>query len=341
VTLDGSGSYDPDGDPLTFAWSQVDGPAVTLAGGATAKPSFTANPVSQTVDLRFRLVVQDGTASSGPADVVVTLRQATFPPAANGNPGQQMGTDGIFRGELAVLGGGGAGTRFEIQASSNFVNWVTVGTNTLDFFQQIPFVDARSGQYRWRFYRAHQLARTVTQVYSNNFEGAIGPEWSLQVADVTPVGARRFLGRFGNGGPRLQLNGLPAHNRARLEFDFYLIQSWDGNDPTFGPDSFRVRVANGPSLLDATFACSISQATQTYPDAGALGNPPLTGAAEHGTLGYPFAGFAGVDAVYHFSFSFDHSDPTLAVDFTGNGLQELTDESWGLDNVIVTVEQNP
>jgi hypothetical protein len=102
-----------------------------------------------------------------------------------------------------------------------------------------------------------------------------------------------------------------------------------------------VSVANGPLLLDATFACSISQATQTYPDAGASGNPPLTGAVEHGTLGYSFADFPGVDAVYHFRFTFDHTDSSLAVDFAGTGLQELTDESWGLDNVKVTVEEDP
>src|SRR4030095_6642516 len=33
VTLDGTGSYDPDFDPLTYVWTQVAGPAVTLAYG--------------------------------------------------------------------------------------------------------------------------------------------------------------------------------------------------------------------------------------------------------------------------------------------------------------------
>jgi hypothetical protein len=39
---------------------------------------------------------------------------------------------------------------------------------------------------------------TDIEVYSNDFEGVVGPEWSNTSTDVTPKGARRFLGRFGN-----------------------------------------------------------------------------------------------------------------------------------------------
>jgi large repetitive protein len=41
------------GDPLTFAWTQSSGPAVTLTGADTATPSFTAptGPATLTFDL--------------------------------------------------------------------------------------------------------------------------------------------------------------------------------------------------------------------------------------------------------------------------------------------------
>jgi hypothetical protein len=42
------------GDPLTFAWTQSSGPAVTLTGADTATPSFTAptGPATLTFDLQ-------------------------------------------------------------------------------------------------------------------------------------------------------------------------------------------------------------------------------------------------------------------------------------------------
>src|SRR5690606_24731392 len=42
VGLGASASEDPDGEPIAFAWRQVDGPAVRLEGADEAKARFTA-----------------------------------------------------------------------------------------------------------------------------------------------------------------------------------------------------------------------------------------------------------------------------------------------------------
>ena len=74
VTLDGSGSYDPDGDPLTFQWSQITGPAVSLSGANTAKATFTA---AQGQTYTFRLTVKDPSGSQSFARTTVTTTNPT------------------------------------------------------------------------------------------------------------------------------------------------------------------------------------------------------------------------------------------------------------------------
>jgi hypothetical protein len=74
VTLNGSGSSDPEGQTITYAWTQTGGPAVTLIGPATVNPTFI--PIDPGV-YTFSLVVNDGTDDSAPDDVVVTVN----PPA--------------------------------------------------------------------------------------------------------------------------------------------------------------------------------------------------------------------------------------------------------------------
>ncbi|MEO8092106.1 MAG: hypothetical protein ABI726_05305, partial [bacterium] len=57
VNLDGTGSSDPDGDTLDYAWTQTSGPSVSLSGADTATPSFTA-PV-EAATLVFEVEVCD------------------------------------------------------------------------------------------------------------------------------------------------------------------------------------------------------------------------------------------------------------------------------------------
>ncbi len=72
VTLDGSASADPDGDALSYAWTQTSGAAVALEGADTARATFTAP--AEPGALAFRLTVTDPGGLSALDDVTVTVR---------------------------------------------------------------------------------------------------------------------------------------------------------------------------------------------------------------------------------------------------------------------------
>ncbi|MFH1571168.1 MAG: PKD domain-containing protein, partial [Gemmatimonadota bacterium] len=72
VSLDGTGSGDPDGDVLSYAWTQVSGPGVAINGANTATPSVTPQAAGEYV---FALVVKDGHATSKPDQVTVMVSE--------------------------------------------------------------------------------------------------------------------------------------------------------------------------------------------------------------------------------------------------------------------------
>lgn len=204
-------------------------------------------------------------------------------------------------------------------------------------------------------------AASATTVYTADFQTSIGAEWSTNFGgglalDQAPADAnRRFLGRndgapklgFSNDVVKLSLGALGAHNKVSVSFDVYVINSWDGNgalgNGCCGPDLFGVSLANvtpgSASGLLTTFsnldkAGGATGFLQSYPNAfpNLPGSPAFSGAAEIGTLGYDHIS----DSVYHITLNFDHTASSLELSFFGLNLQEIGDESWGLDNVTVS-----
>ncbi|MBI5850625.1 MAG: immunoglobulin domain-containing protein [Planctomycetes bacterium] len=73
VTLDGTASFDIDGDRFSRSWMQVSGPTVTLSGASTDNPTFTAPVINGSgapgvvATLVFKLTVDDTYTPDAPA----------------------------------------------------------------------------------------------------------------------------------------------------------------------------------------------------------------------------------------------------------------------------------
>jgi hypothetical protein len=101
VRLDGSKSFDTDGNPLTYSWSLISIPATsiaTLSNGRSPNPTFVADVPGAFI---AQLVVNDGNANSQPSTVIVTT--ANTAPVANAGPSQRVSV-----GALVQLDGSGS-----------------------------------------------------------------------------------------------------------------------------------------------------------------------------------------------------------------------------------------
>src|SRR5262249_9013462 len=105
VTLTGAGSSEPDGQTLTYTWTQTGGPAVTLSSTHAVSPTFTAPEGLANQDLTFQVAVSDGsptvtdtavfrehrlndapTASAGPTQTVNERSTVTLSAAGSSDP---------------------------------------------------------------------------------------------------------------------------------------------------------------------------------------------------------------------------------------------------------------
>ena len=85
VTLDGSGSTDPDDDAITYRWSSV--PSLAFSDAAAQSPTFTAPEVTSDTDYAITLNVSDGTLSDTDT-VTVTVREVNRAPVADAGANQ-------------------------------------------------------------------------------------------------------------------------------------------------------------------------------------------------------------------------------------------------------------
>ena len=109
---------DPEGDSLTYTWTQLTGPDVALQGANTATATFATGEVTTDATLTFRVTVSDGTATAS-EDVTVTVRQVNRAPVANAGEAVSV------KGKAAVTLNGSAST--DADGAALTYQWTQVG----------------------------------------------------------------------------------------------------------------------------------------------------------------------------------------------------------------------
>jgi hypothetical protein len=197
-------------------------------------------------------------------------------------------------------------------------------------------------------------------LYSQNFEsGAVPGQFYggtlLNTSGVpTSVGDGNWVLYNNSGGTPigttgsaigLSLTGLTPNQSASLEFTFLAIDSWDGLDMgTFSPDYFGVQI-NPNLVFSATFRNWM--ATHYTGDGSAeYGSaPPPNSTITKLSSDSDYLVSSANDSFYDIKIDNIHADASgnLTIYFLayGGGWQGGADESFGIDNLLITSDQIP
>lgn len=190
-------------------------------------------------------------------------------------------------------------------------------------------------------------AAAQTTVLSCDFENGIPPQIAAGSAAVT--GVQGFAGLGPSGGAfagsflrsetgntvTITLTNLPPHNAIQLDFLFAAIDSLDGTGGYPAGDYFAIEI-DGNTFFRESFANATPYQIQSYqPPAGVqLARRVDLGFSGPGSYYTDSAYWLGADPAFQ---AIGHVSPTLtiAMRIEGGGIQQLSDESWALDNLTI------
>jgi len=171
-----------------------------------------------------------------------------------------------------------------------------------------------AASYSWTANQAGTIAagsgtETITNVDSYNSSQRFLGELGGPVILKAPPYDRQHFVRVDEA-IALSLVGLQAHSALALTFDLYILKSWDGNNPIYGPDRWSVAISGGPTLLTTTFSNNVKTGSDlSFQDFPSTNSAPQAGAFQTNLLGY---GFWFGDAAYHMSFTFPHTGSAVS-----------------------------
>ena len=274
VTLDGSGSSDPEGKALAFAWTQTGGTTtVALTGANTAAPTFSTPQLAAPASLTFTLTVTDPGGASAIDAVTISVRADDDTPIADA--GDDFTT---YEGDAAALDGSGSS-----DPEGGTLTWAWTQTGT-------PAATLSSASAAAPTFTAPTVTADATLTFTLTVSDA-GGNTATDSVTVTVKNVRPAVNTVRTPASGEALEPATAKSTA---------SSWETAEYTASlglplinaAEGYAARTAGEPGGGGVTIAVMDFRIYDSHPDLGSVTRVHLTGASSLGSHGTRVAGIA-------------------------------------------------